>query len=313
MKVLDIPIPPKAISKLFKLKAEMNGGSFGRIFDQLIPTHTSDPTPASNSDPAPDPEPASSASAHNPPKRRNPTEAWRNRLLDIFPLGLESTSGGVRAPYTFAAHYLRDLFIHNRGNQYAERTIVKSAWYGKQVKYARHEFIVVHVEDPEIEGLKNCLAIERTQDNPAGTLLTAFSSPPAKDTFKIAYDGDLKRLLRDSHLTPHLELEEISFLSDEPLHLRELVTLVHIVSDGHQTYNLVDTNCYWFTTLIWECMRKMRPTANHRSFPQSARKKGRIGAVRLIPNPIQVRNVLQELSKSLPQDFEHNEDPSEGD
>lgn len=243
---------------------------------------------------------------YNPPKELLPdptlSPSWGERLRDIFPAGFESNSNSIkRDHFTFTPYYLHDILTRNSANNgHVEQTIVKSAWYGKQTRStARHEFIVLQVEDLAIPGLQNFIALDRNQSSettsPQGGVAkvsTVSSGTDAADAFRVSYDGDLDRFLHKCKLTPYLELERIEFPSDKALRLLDLVTLVLHVSDQHPQYKALDTNCYWFTGLIWECMREMRPTAAHQVC--LAGKRGRIGFVRCIPNRVQVRNVVRE-------------------
>lgn len=249
--------------------------------------------------PASDPTPPNMTStpALNPksrPLQRQP----KRRLREIFPPGVKSKSKCNGSHYSLTTQHLYDVLHAEDDEQHAKQHVVKSAWFGKQTKSARHEFIVIHVEDLAIPGLKNYLAIDRNHDDPKNTA-RAFSSPKAKDTFRVAYDGDMTQLLRESDLSPHLVLERLSFRPDEPLLLRDLVALVHHVSTQHDTYSPVDTNCYWFTGLIWECIRKMFPNAEHQVMVPG--KKGRISYIRFVPNPIQVQNVLRAVRSGAEQ------------
>lgn len=253
------------------------------------PSHTSNTPPQ---DPPPEPSPTPQPSS--PPRQPE-------RLYDIFPAGLGSNSTSIRGKFfPITPFHLHDIFDRHRGNPHATNTVIKSAWYGKQTRSARHEFIVVLVEDLAIPGLKNCMAIDRNQNRtPAKVpnVTAASSSATASDLFRISYNGDLNQLLLESQLTPHYMLERISFQSNEPLPLFNLVALVCHISNQYPTYHPVDANCYWFTGLIWECIRKMRPTAQHEVHLQG--RRGQFACVRSIPNALQVNNVLRQIQSDI--------------
>lgn len=255
----------------------------------------SSPTPSPTSDPpsnpsrVPRPEPASGPASV--------PSSLAERLWAVYPPGLmpNSITGSSKGEhYSFTARYLFDMFAMH-SSRHGKDNVVRSAWYGKQTKSARHEFIVVVVEDLAIPGLKNCMAIERNQDNAStgssSRAARASSSINARDTFKVSYDGNLTRLLDESKLTPYQILEQLYFQPDKPFSLHTLVTLVHRISGQHRKYNPLDTNCYWFTGLIWDCMRRMFPEARYE--PHLPKRRGRFTLVRHITNPVQVQNVVR--------------------
>lgn len=302
MKLLSIRIPPEAIAKV--LEAKMNSTLLRRITNRSTHNSTSDLPSNSTSDlPSDSTASRESTPPSTPPQRRQrkrQSNSKRERLREIFPPGLELKSNlkSIGQPYTYNPQQLNDIMEHYRdcGDPRAEKTVVASAWYGKQTKGAKHEFIVIHVEDLTGSNFKNCIAIDRNQGLPASNASVA-SSPLASDAFRVSYDGDLDRLLQGSQLAPYLMLEDISFKSGKPLLLQNLVALVHHISKEHTRYNPVDTNCYWFSGLIWECIRQMYPAAEYKPIIQG--KKGRIGYARFIPNPIQVQNVLRAVQKGI--------------
>lgn len=207
-----------------------------------------------------------------------------DRLFDIFPSGLGSSSSITEAPYIFTPKHISDILRRYGNQQHTERTVVRSAWYGKQTKSAKHEFIVVHVEDLTIPGLKNCIVIDRNKSERGG------SSPIAMDALRVSYDGDMKGLLKESKLTPYLMLENIIFQPGQPLPLQRLVDLVRHVSEQHKKYNPVDKNCYWFAGMIWECIRGIYTEAEHEILIKE--RRGRISYARFSPSPAQVTDVI---------------------
>lgn len=164
-----------------------------------------------------------------------------------------------------------------------EFIIVKSAWYGKRTLAAEHEFILIQVEDT-VKGLTNYLVLERdpgdTSRVPSGIIAharAAFQGTAANDTFKVSYDGNKQELLAACRLESCIYLEKLEFHSEEPLLLYKLVTLAVMVTQRYPYYHIVFSNCYFFAGLIWECMRKMCPRADHEYI--MADKRGKYHAV----------------------------------
>lgn len=223
----------------------------------------------------PPPEPATNSSAGASP----------GRLHEIFPPGFGSRSSSAHRPFTYEPNQLHVLLSLHPHDQSA-RTVVTSAWYGKQKKGAGHEFIVFIVEDLAAPGPKNFVCVDRNQNGTGGST-KASKSTQACDAFRVSYDGNLRQFLRDCELTPHRILEEVKFQPDEQLSILNLAALVSDISGEHKTYHAVAGNCYWFAGLIWECLRCIRPKADyHNYFPN---KRGRKGFVRHVPNPNQVQ------------------------
>ncbi|KAB5589357.1 hypothetical protein CTheo_7195 [Ceratobasidium theobromae] len=232
------------------------------------------------------------------------------RLRDIFPPGfdsnLRSSASAFHSPYSFPPEQLYRLFTDNYNhNKHVEHTIVKNAWYCKQEKSVKHEFILIEVEDTLMPNPTNFIILdrnkgERRQSSWPTSFLPSVLRTGAKDEFRVSYDGNVKRLLHDCKLESHEYLEQIMFDPDHPLPLYELVTLAHHVSEQHPRYNAMDANCYWFAGIIWECLIKMRPSAQH--INPSPNKRGQFVWIRYRHNPIQVKNVCREV-RGLISDF----------
>ncbi|CUA67501.1 hypothetical protein RSOLAG22IIIB_07388 [Rhizoctonia solani] len=224
------------------------------------------------------------------------------RLMDVFPPGFDINSKSLssRGHYHFAPeqlyHRLTDEYLPEK---HIESTIVKSVWYGKQRKSARHEFILIEVEDLQAE-LKNYIVLDRNLNEavaPTGKKII----PPkvasvsyscrgaALDAFRVSYDGIEKRLLRECALWPRDYLEKIEFNSSEPFFLYQLATLVHVVSDKSPNYAMAYRNCYWFAGLIWECMRHLRPSAGYDD--RLAANRGKFSILRYKPE-VQERDAI---------------------
>lgn len=225
----------------------------------------------------------------------HPTRAPGARLRDIFPSGFDerfgqgssitSYSKGSRRPHFSCQpeQLLYSLIDRYDPQLPMESIVVKAAWYGKQTSSARHEFIVVQVEDLGIPGLVNYLILDRNVQPHTDPSKVVSSRPAnANDTFKISYDGDLEKLIEDAQLTPYKYLEELLFPPSSRLHLYELVALANIVSRRYDEYNLLYSSCYLFAGLIWECMHQMCPSASYRE--ALARNRGKCRWFRYTPS-----------------------------
>jgi hypothetical protein len=226
------------------------------------------------------------------------------RLKDIFPGGFDARFGVSSSSSRHGSHFSSkpEQLYHSLVERYDPETpiediIVKSAWYGKQTnKTAQHEFIVVQVEDTRINGLFNYLVLDRNAENYRGP--SSSSSSRANDAFKVSYDGDIKKLLEECQLMPYKYLESLSFPSDEPLHFYELVTLADVVSNRYPDYQVFDSSCYLFAGLVWECMRRMRPTAEYKD--ALARKRGKCRWLRYVPSDSAREETHKEIQDTLP-------------
>lgn len=304
MEPLSNHISPDIIAKLLKIK--MNRGTPRRAIggSPLFNLSSSSLNPSWGLSPDPPLKPSSDSSPDPLPNRpKLSPSSLAGRVRSVFPPGFESSSSSHEQPYSFAPHLLYNtLNDDHSGNRHVASTVVKSAWYCKQKESARHEFIILCVSDLEIPGLENYIALDRNQgraSSPKGLSKASAvsSSSLATDAFRISYDGDLQRFLHECRLTPYLKLEEIEFPPHEALPLLKLVGLVVNISNQHPKYHPADTNCYWFTGLIWECVRRMYPTAKYEVHLPG--KKGRIAFLRSIPNPVQVWNALWEIQGGI--------------
>lgn len=221
------------------------------------------------------------------------------RFKDIFPGGFDEKLGQCASVSQWtsvsrnAGHSMfstEQLYysLIERDDPYTntESIIIKTAWYGKQTKSPRHEFIILEVEDIAIPGLVNYLTLDRnaeTHHGQSATLsLAASLSIHANDSFKISYDGNVKRLLKECRLTPHKYLEALWFQPDTPLYLYELVTLAKFVNFRYPDYQVLDSSCYLFAGVVWECLRLMRPSATYQD--ALASRRGQCLCIRYIPD-----------------------------
>lgn len=225
------------------------------------------------------------------------------RLKDIFPPGFDqcpSISGSGGYFQSKPEQLYISLIERYDPKTPTESIIVRSAWYGKQTKSARHEFIVIEVEDIDVPGLINYLILDRNAETYQGSSKTISSQlTNRRDNFRISYDGKIDILLQECGLTDHKLIEGLSFLSSQPLHLYELVALANIVSNKYPDYQALDSSCYLFAGVIWDCMRLMRPTATYTD--ALAQKRGKCRWIRYTPNDSARQETFKEFQARLPE------------
>lgn len=235
------------------------------------------------------------------------------RFKDIFPGGFEegscqcSSTGQWSSASRNSSHfsYNPEQLYYSLVERYdldtsTECIVVTNASYRKHNKTPPHEFIVLQVEDLTIPGLINYLVVDRTAENHQGQSktisLAASQALHASDTFKVSYDGDIKKLLKECRLTPDKSLEEISFLPEKPLRLYELVTLSKVVSYRYPKYEVFDAS-YLFIEVIWESLRLMRPSAVY--LGDLAARRGKYPSIRRVPSKSEIQDVCLETGARL--------------
>lgn len=214
-----------------------------------------------------------------------------------------------RAPFVLTPEqlYLRFTDSYDRC-KHAEQTVVRSAWYGKAEASVKHEFIVLQVEDLATPGHTNCLLLDRTIGNTSGDPSIPHSRRTtsffrlcvgtfALDAFWISYEPNPDQLLRDCNLSSYKCLEQIHFQLDEPLWLYEVATLAYCISKRWPRYHPLDGNCYWYTGLIWKCIRRMRPNVDYED--HAAKERGVLGWILVCHNPFHIRAVLREARQRV--------------
>lgn len=236
------------------------------------------------------------------------------RFKDIFPGGFDKKLGlgaGVNqwssishnaGHSMFSTEHLYYSLIEREDPKLnPESIIVKTAWYGKQTKAPQHEFIIVQVEDITEPKLTNYLVLDRNAGVPhakSATVSLAASLPIyANDTFKVAYDGDAKKLLKECRLTPNKYLEALSFQSDAPLYLYELVALAKFVNFRYPNYAILDSSCYLFGGVVWDCLRRMRPSATY--LDDLASRRGQCFCIRYTPNASAVQDAHEHVQARI--------------
>ncbi|QRV89312.1 hypothetical protein RhiJN_17330 [Ceratobasidium sp. AG-Ba] len=204
----------------------------------------------------------------------------RSRLLDIFPPGFDSRgpsqSSYRSVPYTFTPEQLYYRLTHDYGSK-AESVLVKSVWYGKKMTVMRHEFILVEVEDTNA-GVVNFIVLDRNKEAAGAVIGNAVS-----DAFRVSHNGIEMELLEQCLLLPRQYAEKLEFdRVAEPMYLYELVTLVNVLSQTGDTFNLGSRDSYWFSGLLWVCLRQIRPDGVHTNYRPKLR--GRFGLLRHTPD-----------------------------
>ncbi|CAE7202572.1 unnamed protein product [Rhizoctonia solani] len=215
------------------------------------------------------------------------------RFMDIFPPGFDTN---LRFPSSRGYyHFAPEQLYHRLTNEYLpekhiESTVVRSVWYGKQKKSARHEFILIEVEDTQA-GLKNYIVLDRNLNETLATRRNIVPAPAvpssrsfrgvALDSFRVSYNGIEKQLLQECELWPRDYLEKIEFPSTEPFFLYQLAALAYVISEKSPDYVVAYRNCYWFAGLIWECMRQLQPNGVYDD--RLSRNRGKFAVLRYNP------------------------------
>ncbi|KAF8602001.1 hypothetical protein BDV93DRAFT_524401 [Ceratobasidium sp. AG-I] len=238
----------------------------------------------------------------------SPTTFAGARLKELFPGGFDKQFGQSSSRSSSSNHFASspEQLYHALIERYDPKTptesiIVTSALYGKRTKGARHEFIVVQIEDKDRPGLINYLVLDRNVNTPGqqrGVSSISSSSASALDSFRVSNDGDMDRLLKDVDSGHYRFLEKLSFPTESQLHLYELVTLADIVSRLYPDYHLLDSNCFMFAGAIWECLCLIRPSAMLRN--DLAKVRGRYRFVRYVPSPATVQKIYEKFGEDLP-------------
>jgi hypothetical protein len=234
----------------------------------------------------------------------SPTTIWapESRLKSVFPPGFDSSSSFSTSSnhYSITPDQLSNALVDASPMSHSESIIVKSAWYGKQTDGAEHEFIVIQVEDTTVSGLTNYMVLDRNILNERGRFMKLIRGGIAIDAFRISYDGDVSRLLKDCDLNPHKYLEQLAFPSDKPLFLYELVTLANVVSDQHPRYLAIESNCFVFAGLIWESLCRIWTSATREISSALEKERGRYGWLRYTLYESQVMEMCKKTLETIP-------------
>lgn len=237
-----------------------------------------------------------------------PTGMVKSRLKEIFPPGFDTASsraGNAGSHYKLKLEQLYYSLVERYDcNMRVRSLVVKSAWYCKQTRSSEHEFILIQVEDKAIEGLSNFLVVDRNFGEPSHRPLgiisrswVSFQTKSTVDTFRVSYDGNMKQLIEECQLNPYEHVEQLHFHSETPLHLYELVTLACIVSGRYPVQPTFDPGCCIFVGLVWDFMRRMRPSAACSN--ALAKKRGRFIWVPSPPSTSQTEAVYESVQEQL--------------
>ncbi|CAE6457556.1 unnamed protein product, partial [Rhizoctonia solani] len=142
--------------------------------------------------------------------------------------------------------------------QEVDEVWVETASYYKQKQSPQHEFIIFSVTSTS--GMQNFIALDRNVNVKGSASLVSRggkSGPPAQDYFHISHYADIGSLISHCGNTASEELcthvEQVAF-EPKAFSFPQLVVLASTVSESCPSYQLGATNCYWFASLIWECM-----------------------------------------------------------
>jgi hypothetical protein len=228
--------------------------------------------------------------------------APESRLKFVFPAGFDiiSRSSSGSSHYSLTPEQLSNALVDSSPVAHSESIIVKSAWYGKQTDGAGHEFIVIQVEDTTVSGLINYMVLDRNILNQRGKFMKLIRGGNPIDAFRISHNGDLVRLLSDCDLDSHKFLERLTFPSDKPLFLYELVTLAKVVSGQHSRYLVIESNCFVFAGLIWESLCRIWTFANREISNALEKERGRYGWLRYTLDESQVMEVCKKTLEAIP-------------
>ncbi|CAE6459536.1 unnamed protein product [Rhizoctonia solani] len=198
-----------------------------------------------------------SASQPRRPKFRN----TRDRNFLVLPVQL----GQKRSPldaFPFTSYTTIDLktryVLDPNLTQEVDEVWVDAGSYYKQKQGQQHEFIIFSVTSTT--GMQNFIALDRNVHAKGWASLLfqgGKSGPPAQDYFHISHYADIGSLISHCGNTASEELcthvEQVAF-EPKAFSFPQLVVLASTVSESCPSYQLGATNCYWFASLIWECM-----------------------------------------------------------
>ncbi|KAF8593711.1 hypothetical protein BDV93DRAFT_194380 [Ceratobasidium sp. AG-I] len=209
----------------------------------------------------------------------------RPRNLDIFPSGLGSFAQSKHAldlPLQYTLTQLKSMFHRsNREEDHIDSIYVSSAEYCKQMGDAKHEFLLLEVQDERIPLISNWAVLDRTVNKATPGTLSAISTSvssnsPAQDRLRVSCYGDKDLLIKQCTLGPYEVLERLVVPMSTPLWLWELVILALETSRSRFMYNLMSAQCFWFASCVWECMQKLRP-GSYRMVVAASNNRGKFG------------------------------------
>ncbi|CAE6421948.1 unnamed protein product [Rhizoctonia solani] len=201
--------------------------------------------------------PTLSSTCSNTRRQKFPT----SRNFVVFPVQLGQPKSPLEA-FPFTSYTTIDLKARHSYDpnlaQEVGKIWVDTASYYKQKQSPQHEFIIFSVTTSD--GMQNFIALDRNVQVPGSSGLIPRSNkngPPAQDYFHVSHYADMESLINHcGHATSEDLCSHVEQVAFEPqaFSFAQLVVLASAISESCPSYQLNATNCYWFASLIWECM-----------------------------------------------------------
>ncbi|CUA69519.1 hypothetical protein RSOLAG22IIIB_08530 [Rhizoctonia solani] len=193
--------------------------------------------------------------------QKSSTQSSSTRNFLVFPVQLDHRKSPSEA-FPFTSYTTTDLEFRHHYDPNLSQGLgdiwVKTASYYKQKQNPQHEFIVFSVATSS--GMQNFMALDRNVSVQGSSTLLSRSNknaPMAQDYFHISHYGNIESLINHcAHTTSEdmcTHVEQVVFGRKE-FSFAELLVLANTVSNSCPSYQLDAANCYWFASLIWECM-----------------------------------------------------------
>ncbi|KAJ1300117.1 hypothetical protein OPQ81_002597 [Rhizoctonia solani] len=184
-----------------------------------------------------------------------------SRNFVVFPVQLGQAKSPLEA-FPFTSYTTIDLKTRHSYDpnlaQDVDEIWVETANYYKQKQSPQHEFIIFSVIGKN--GMQNFIALDRNVHTKGSANLISRggkNGPPAQDYFHVSHYADMESLINHCGNTTSEDLcthvEQVAF-ERKAFSFAELVVLASTISEACPSYQLSATNCYWFASLIWECM-----------------------------------------------------------
>ncbi|CAE6536457.1 unnamed protein product [Rhizoctonia solani] len=227
------------------------------------------------------------------------------QFIDLFPWTSSTSSNASHSSLTPSQLFL-GLTDHYDPETHVESIIVKTIWYGKRQGGARHEFLLIDIEDSATQ-MQNFLVLDRNNTESAnlgdrgvlgglGLGSRAFKGVTL-DAFRISRDGSEDQLMTDCNLKPRVYLQKLEIAPEQPLYLYQLATLALIVSRDHPTYSADLHNCYFFAGLIWAAIQKFRPKAELTN--RLGGQRGRFGPLLYVLSEEEINGIYTAFDERL--------------
>lgn len=239
------------------------------------------------------------------PMPPDPDVYKRPRNTRIFPMGLGEKIADVTSrqhPHDYGSEELRALFLQDHSAATNVGYIhVLEASYCKQQDGPKHEFILLRVQDVRHLGLTNYIVLDRTARMPgvkphryksctnSQEVFNAIAQTPAYDRFRVSHYGDSNTLIQHCNLGPYRAIESLWFNTTQPLRFYELVVLAQATSSARIMYKLLNAQCYWFASTVWESMQQLVPKARLKIHEPI---RGTLHVFQQMTNNIEVNQIL---------------------